>query len=453
MTGLDTDLDLDTLRLRTLPGLIASGAVTAEAVALACLTVIDDREPEVRAWAHLDRERVLTQACAIDREEVSGLLAGAPLAIKDVIDTVDWPTEYGSAIYRGNRPAWDAPCVALARTEGAVVLGKAVSTEFAMASPGPTRNPWNPAHTPGGSSSGSCAAVAAGMALAGYGTQTAGSVIRPAAYCGVVGYKPSFGLLDRTAIKVLSDSLDTLGLITRDARDAAWLAAVLSGRPGLAGGAGDGDAGAAFRVGVYRTSRWGAMDPSGRAGFEATLATLANLGLDLVELEDAPWFEDALEIQDQVMGWEVTRALAFERLTRFSDMAPVTQAFLEAKAQVGEAGYLDAKRRMAALPAALARTLGDVEILLTPAAPGPAPEGLDATGDPLFNRAWTAIGAPCLTLPTGIGPGGLPLGLQVVGRRGEDARVLALAARVEGLLDRVRGPWTPAGRGLAASDR
>src|SRR6266851_1743143 len=212
---------------------IAAGRLSAEALIAACLDRIAARETVVGAWHYLDRDAALAAARQRDASSPSGPLHGVPIAVKDLIDTSDMPTGYGSPIYEGHRPAADAACVALARAAGAVVLGKTVTTEFACFTAGKTANPRNPAHTPGGSSSGSAAAVADGMVPLAFGSQTAGSVIRPASYCGVVGFKPSFGLIARAGVKPLADSLDTIGTMARNVADAAFFAGILGGRPAL----------------------------------------------------------------------------------------------------------------------------------------------------------------------------------------------------------------------------
>ncbi|HEX2646947.1 MAG TPA: amidase, partial [Candidatus Dormibacteraeota bacterium] len=225
--------DLLSLSARQAAREIAAGRLRAEALVSACLDRIAEREPIVGAWHYLDSEAALATARRADASEPGGPLHGVPIAVKDLIDTVDMPTGYGSAIYEGHRPAVDASCVAIARTAGAVVLGKTVTTEFACFTAGKTANPHNPAHTPGGSSSGSAAAVADLMVPLAFGTQTAGSIIRPAAYCGVVGYKPSFGLIARAGVKPLADSLDTIGMVARNVADAAFFAGIIGGRPAL----------------------------------------------------------------------------------------------------------------------------------------------------------------------------------------------------------------------------
>src|SRR5215216_600925 len=237
---------------------IAARRLSAEALVAACLDRIAAREAAVGAWHHLDREAALEAARQRDREAPRGPLHGLPIAVKDLIDTADMPTGYGSPIYQGHRPAADAACVALARSAGAVVLGKTVTTEFACFTPGKTANPHNLAHTPGGSSSGSAAAVAESMAPLAFGTQTAGSVIRPAAFCGIVGYKPSFGTIPRAGVKMLCDSLDTVGTMARNVADAAFFAGVIAGRPELRDVA---PSEAPPRFGLYRTPMWDEAGP------------------------------------------------------------------------------------------------------------------------------------------------------------------------------------------------
>src|SRR5436305_2194735 len=260
---------------------IASGRLTAEALASACLDRIAAREGVVGAWHYLDRDAALAAARQRDAEPPRGPLHGIRLAVKDLIDTADMPTGYGSPIYEGHHPAADAACVALARAAGAIVLGKTVTTEFACFTAGKTANPHNPAHTPGGSSSGSAAAVAAGMVPLAFGTQTAGSVIRPASYCGVVGFKPSFGVIPRAGVKMLADSLDTIGTMARNVADAAFFAGVLGGRPGLRDVA---MPDAAPRFGLYRTPMWDEAEPSTGAALDHARAALERAGARVADI-------------------------------------------------------------------------------------------------------------------------------------------------------------------------
>ncbi len=407
---------------------IAARELSAEALATAYLDRIAAREDVVGAWQYLDRDRVLDEARRRDREPPRGPLHGVPIAVKDLIDTSDMPTGYGSAIYRGHLPAADAACVALARAAGAVVLGKTVTTEFAAFTPGKTANPHNPAHTPGGSSSGSAAAVADGMAPLAFGTQTAGSVIRPAAFCGVVGYKPSFGLISRAGVKPLADSLDTVGVLAGNVADAAFFAGVLSERPALRHLAMPAQA---PRFGLYRTPMWEEAEPEAAAALDATRAALERAGAVVAELAIAPEHRRLNEAQDRIMGYEMARGLAHERLSHSAELSPRLAQQLDAGMAVGAEEY-DAARALAETArAGLAGFFAGVDAILTPAAAGEAPAGLGYTGDPVFNRMWTLLGTPCATVPARWGDSGLPTGVQLVGRLQDDARLLACAAFLE----------------------
>jgi Asp-tRNA(Asn)/Glu-tRNA(Gln) amidotransferase A subunit family amidase len=407
---------------------IAERLLTAEALVAACLDRIAARESVVGAWQYLDRDQALAEARRRDGEAPRGPLHGLPIAVKDLIDTSDMPTAYGSPIYRGHRPAADAACVALARAAGAIVLGKTVTTEFATFTPGKTANPHNPAHTPGGSSSGSAAAVADGMAPLAFGTQTAGSVIRPASFCGVVGYKPSFGLINRAGVKPLSDSLDTVGVYARTVDDAAFFAGVLTERPVLRHLA---VADRAPRFGLYRTPMWAAAEPAAAAALDEARGALDRAGARVEELAIAPEHEGLTEAQDKIMGFETCRALADERIRHSAELSPRLAQLLDAGMAVGADEY-DAARALAETARrSLAGFFGDCDAILTPAAPGEAPAGLGYTGDPLFNRMWTLLGAPCVTVPARWGESGLPTGVQLVGRVGDDVRLMACAAFLE----------------------
>ena len=407
---------------------IAERRLSAEALAASYLEQIAAREEVVGAWQYLDREQALAEARQCDREAPRGPLHGVPIAVKDLIDTCDMPTAYGSPIYRGHRPAADAACVALARAAGAVVLGKTVTTEFATFTPGRTANPHNPAHTPGGSSSGSAAAVADGMAPLGFGTQTAGSVIRPASFCGVFGYKPSFGLISRAGVKPLADSLDTVGVYARTVDDAAFFAGVLSERPALRHLA---IPERAPRFGLYRTPMWDEAEPATAAALDMARAALDRAGAVVEELAIAPDHQGLTEAQDRIMGFETCRALAYERTRHSAELSPRLAQLLDAGMAVGAADY-DAARAVAeAARAGLAKFFGGCDAILTPAAPGEAPAGLGYTGNPVFNRMWTLLGTPCAALPAYWGNSGLPTAVQLVGRLGDDARLLGCAAFLE----------------------
>ena len=407
---------------------IAAGRISAEAAMRGCLDRIAAREAAVGAWQHLDPEAALAAARRADGEAPRGPLHGVPIGVKDLFDTADMPTGYGSPIYDGHRPAADAACVALARAAGAIVVGKTVTTEFACFTPGKTANPHNPHHTPGGSSSGSAAAVAAGMVPLAFGSQTAGSVIRPAAFCGCVGYKPSFGLIARAGAKALADSLDTVGLMAGTVADAAFFAGVLTDRPDLRDAAPP-PAPPAFAL--YRTPLWERAEPEVGAALDRAAEALRRAGAAVGELAPPAEHRGLNAAQDRIMGYEAARALAYERIYRSAQLSPRLGQMLDAGMAVGAAEYDAARAEAAAARAGLAGFFGPYDAVLTPAAPGEAPAGLGYTGDPVFNRMWTLLGTPCLTLPAHRGDRGLPVGVQLVGRIGDDARLMSCAIFLE----------------------
>ncbi len=403
---------------------IAAGKIKSEALVRDCLDRISAREAQVRAWAHVDENAALEQARAADRTRGNGLLHGVPIAVKDLIDTIDMPTEYGSPIYAGHRPAWDAPCVALTRAAGGVVLGKTVTTEFANMHPGKTRNPHNTGHTPGGSSSGSAAAVADFMVPLAFGTQTAGSVIRPASFCGVVGYKPSFGLISRVGVKALSDTLDTVGTMARSVADAAYFAAAVSGRRDLviekphAG---------KLRIGLCRTYEWKHALPEMVEALESAATMLGKAGATVSEIKLPPTYANLVQAQMDIMFVEEAQALAFERLAHNGALSASLRTTLETGVAITPERYDAAQTLARNCRRALVDVFAGCDVLLAPSAPGAAPAGLDATGDPVFNRMWTLLRTPCVSLPVGTAANGLPVGLQVVGEFGCDAAALKAA--------------------------
>jgi amidase len=407
---------------------IAARRLSAEALTAACLDRIAAREGVVGAWHYLDRDAALAAARHRDSEPPRGPLHGVPIAVKDLIDTADMPTGYGSPIYEGHRPAADAACVALARAAGAVVLGKTVTTEFACFTPGKTTNPKNPAHTPGGSSSGSAAAVVDGMVPLAFGTQTAGSVIRPASYCGCVGYKPSFGVIPRAGVKPLADSLDTIGVMARTVEDAAFFTGVLTERPALRDVS---MPATAPRFGVYRTPMWGEAEPSTIAALDRARAALERAGAWIAEIVVPPEHQGLTVAQETVMGFELVRALAYERLAHSAELSPRLAQQLDQGLTVGADAYDAAIAETKAAHARLDGFFGPCDAMLVPAAPGEAPPGLGYTGNPVFNRMWTLLGVPCVTMPAVWGDSGLPTGVQLVGRVGDDARLMAAGLFLE----------------------
>jgi amidase len=403
---------------------IARGELTSEALVASCLERIAAREQAVQAWAWLDADLALRQARALDREPARRPLHGVPVGIKDIFDTADMPTEYNSPIYRGHRPKWDAACVALLRRGGCVVLGKTVTTEFAHVHPGKTRNPHNPAHTPGGSSSGSAAAVADHMVPLALGTQTGGSVIRPAAFCGAVGCKPSFNTINRAGLKFAAESLDTIGVFSRSAEDAALGLHVLSGRalPDFK------QTGARKpRVGLCRTPRWRDADAETHAAIERAAAQLAKAGARVADFELPEGGAALFEEHGKIMNYESARALAWEYLNHPDKISAALRPRIEEGWQISRAAY-DAARSLARdCRRRLADRMADYDFLITPSAPGEAPATLETTGSSVFNRVWTLLGVPCVTLPFGTGPHKVPLGVQLVGPFDGDSALLAWA--------------------------
>jgi len=400
---------------------MADGMLRAEALAEALIDRSAALEPGLRAWAWFD--------AAAARRRARGPLAGLPLAVKDNIDTAGIPTAYGSPIYADHVPAVDAACVALARAAGAWVLGKTACTEFANMTPCATRNPWHLAHTPGGSSSGSAAAVSAGLVPLALGTQTAGSVIRPAAFCGIVGYKPSRGRLPRAGVKANADTLDEVGVMARSVADVAWLADVLAGRPQPA-------APAAQRpnVALTLTSRAHALSAEMVGAAEAAARRLAAAGAAVAPAGPTDSFEALFDAQRTVQLFETARALAPEWQYRRRALSAGLRRLLAEGHAIRAEAYAAALQTITAANAALDTLFGPADVLLTPAAPGAAPASLKTTGDPLFNRPWQLLGCPCLTLPGGLDTNGLPLGLQLVARPGNDRLLFAAATWAEGVL-------------------
>jgi Asp-tRNA(Asn)/Glu-tRNA(Gln) amidotransferase A subunit family amidase len=404
---------------------LEAGTLSAEQLVHDCLDRIAARSA-VKAWVWLDRELALAQARARDRDGRPGLLKGVPVGVKDVIDTYDMPTQHGSPIYAGNRPFADAACVALTRIAGGVVLGKTVTTEFANRHPRETVHPHNPAHTPGGSSSGSAAAVADFQVPVAFGTQTGGSTIRPAAFCGVIGYKPSFGEMSRVGIKMQCHNLDTLGIICRSLDDLTLLRAVLLRQPRQAI---DRTANAP-RIGFCRTPAWDQASAETQALLERTAARLAAAGATVAEVAPAP--PDILDQHRRIFEFEAARNYAYEYEAHGEKLsAALRDGLLKPGRALPLAAYIAAIEAAEAFRARLDEVFDECDVLLAPSAVGEAPEGLASTGDARFNAIWTLAWTPCLTLPAGTGGKGLPLGIQLVGARLRDEALLDAAAWVE----------------------
>ena len=406
--------------------LIASREITSELLVQACLDRIDEREDTVRAWAFLDAEQALAEARQRDSEDHKGPLHGIPVGIKDIIDTVDMPTAYGSPIYQGTRPAWDATCVAQVRAAGGVILGKTVSSEFATFHPGATRNPRNPGHTPGGSSSGSAAAVADGMVPLAFGTQTAGSVIRPASYCGTAAYKCTHGQFGLAGVKMVAQSLDSLGVFARAIGDIALMRSALIGAPpDIKSRA------TAPRIGLCRTPQWPEAAPETQRAVEGTAEKLRGEGAHVEDIAMPDPFPTLVDLQNRVMLFEMARNLGFEYDRHHEALSGKLRGLIEAGRSVSYRNYVQALTTRDRCRQMLADLFIGFDALLAPSAPGVAPDGLEATGNPLFNRMWTFLQVPCVNLPGHVGPDGLPVGVQLIGGLGQDDALLATAAWME----------------------
>ena len=404
---------------------IAAGRLTSETLVRACLSRITERDAHVQAWAFLDHDLAIAQARACDRSPRRGPLHGVPIGVKDVIDTADMPTAYNSPIYANHQPRADAACVAAVRRAGAVIMGKTETTEFANNHPARTRNPHNLGHTPGGSSSGSAAAVADYMVPLAFGTQTGGSTIRPSAFCGVVGYKPTFNTINRAGLKIVAESLDTIGLHARTVEDVALLAAAASGRPmpefGRRGGA--------PRVGLYRTPHWDKTDEATRNLIADVADRLRRAGWSVVDADLPPQAVAVYDANSTIMQYEEAASFGWEYDNHAGLLSEDLRARIERGRATSRAQYERAIDVVLEVGAMFVDAFRSVDVLLTPSAPGEAPFGLTSTGNSLFNRNWTTLGLPCVTLPAGLGPRGLPLGVQWVGPyRGDRELLLAVDA-------------------------
>lgn len=423
---------------------IREGRLTSEEMVQACLERIRALEPKVEAWQFLDEGHALAQARACDERKRSGEpigpLHGVPVGVKDIIDTADMPTENGTVLHKGRTPREDAAVVKMLRAAGAVIFGKTVTTECAYFSPGKTRNPHNPEHTPGGSSSGSAAAVAAGMVPLALGSQTAGSVIRPAAFCGAYGFKPTHGLIPRTGILALSRTLDHVGLFARSVEDLALLLEQLQGHDEL-----DLDTRPRARVpfqtialeepplepmfAFIKTPHWERTDPDTKEAYAELRETL---GKQVEEVELFPSAAEAWDWHRTIMECEMAANLEPLWVAGGDKLSEKLRSLLE---RGREARALDYQRALRRIPLAV-ESLDELfqqryDAILTPPALGTAPKGLGSTGDPVFCSIWTLLGMPAITLPLMQGQNGLPLGVQLVGRKGYDARLLRTARWLE----------------------
>ncbi len=407
--------------------MIADGRLTATDYLHACLDRIAEREADVGAWTYVAKDSALAHAANADASPGEGVLHGVPIAIKDIIDTRDMPTEHGSPIYKGVVPSSDAACVAMLRRAGAIILGKTVTPEFAAVTPGRTANPHNIKHTPGGSSSGSAAAVADFMVPAAIGTQTVGSTIRPASYCGVVGFMPSHQILPVQGVKVQAGSLDNLGILTRSVADVALVANAILGCEALSAQ----PLPRPPRIGFCPSPHWPQAQAATRQVMQDAIALLRDAGA-MVETIDLPAsFDAALDAHWTILAFEFARAMAYEFYDHASQLSPRLLGLLERGFATPFADYTAACALAIARRHEIAPIIAGYDALLTPAAAGEAPEGLTGPSDLLFQRFWTVLHLPAITLPGFVGPQSLPVGIQLIGAHLQDTRLLAAAAWVE----------------------
>jgi Asp-tRNA(Asn)/Glu-tRNA(Gln) amidotransferase A subunit family amidase len=405
---------------------IAARRIRSVDLVTACLERIRAREPEIGAWAHIDAERALAEARARDAEAPRGPLHGVPVGIKDIVDTADMPTGYGSPIYANHRPAIDAACVALIRRAGGIPLGKTVTTEFAYFAPGKTKNPHNPKHTPGGSSSGSAAAVADMMVPIALGTQTAASIVRPSTFCGVVGYKPTIGSHPLAGIKPFAASFDTLGTITRAVEDAMLMWRVLHAHDAPIAVPNDPP-----RIGLCRTPQWDQAEPATIDAVETAGRRLKESGASISDVSLPAHFAGLIDVHKRMMAFEAAGAYATEYASSRDKLSPHLIELIETGLAMSAETYLEDRRTQEAAKRELASLMRAYDALLAPAARGEAPAGLGATGDPVFSRMWTLLQGPNIALPVRRGPGGLPTGIQLIGAYAGDPTLLATARWAE----------------------
>jgi len=403
---------------------IEAGELTPRAVVDVCAEAIAAHEKEVQAFVALD---LVAARRSADNPKLAALpLFGLPVGVKDIFDTFDLPTEYGSPIYAGFQPRADAAAVALTRRAGGVVLGKTATTEFATMVPAATRNPHNLDHTPGGSSSGSCAAVAASMLPIAFGSQTAGSVIRPASFCGVAGFKPSYRLIPTAGVKDVAPHLDTAGVFAAGVADVAFMTAAILDRDLRV----DRSPPAAPRIALTRTHLWSKASTAMQRAVERAARAAEKAGAKVVDLTLPAILEEAYAAQFVIQDHETFRSRSYEYDAHRDKLGKELRESLDAAAAITADAYDAARRTAKRARQALADLMAEHDVILTASAPGAAPKGLGSTGNPMFNRLWTLMGTPCVNVP-GLSEDGLPLGIQIVGRFGRDRAALEAAAFVE----------------------
>jgi len=414
---------------------IEAGELTPAAVIERCAEAIALHEPKIGAFVSLDLRDARRTAKTCADALIARPLRGLPVGVKDIFDTSALPTEYGTPIYADHHPIGDAAMVSLVRRAGGLILGKTVTTELGLFQPGKTRNPRNPEHTPGGSSSGSAAAIAAGMLPIALGSQTGGSTIRPAAYCGVAGFKPSFGLMPTPGMKCVAWHLDTVGLFAASVADVAFAAASITDRDLRI----DRLSPEAPRIIVVRTHLWSEVSDPMKLALETAVKTAQAHGANIEDRELPSIFEKAFRSHNVIQAYEAYRVLAFEYDHHRERLSPALHGFLEDASAITAEAYQAALTSAELARKALSDILGETDVIFTPAAPGGAPKGLGSTGNSTFNRLWTLMGVPCVSVPVLEDSEGLPLGVQVVGRFGCDHEMLRAAHFLELAIVQGRG--------------
>jgi Asp-tRNA(Asn)/Glu-tRNA(Gln) amidotransferase A subunit family amidase len=403
---------------------IAAGETTCEAVVRDCVERIAARDGVVKAWVNFDPENALAQARALDRGPRRGPLHGVPIGLKDTIDTFDMLTEMGSPIYRGHRPKADAACVALLRRAGAIILGKTATCEFAGSAPPQTTNPHNAAHTPGGSSSGSAAAVADRMAPAALGTQTGGSVLRPASFCGVFGYKPTYNTINKAGAWPAADSIDTIGWLARSIDDMEMLTAVLRMQAPKA----PVPLSMPPRIGVWRTDLWDTLQDESKAAVEQAAQALSKAGAKVRDIAlPAAFIGLHVIARSTIAFYERAACMAFAWDRHRDQLSPQMRTYIENGHNISRDEYVAGMKKLDECRVALGPVFEQYDVLLVPCVQGEAPQGLGVTGDPKLQAIWTALHTPSMTLPTHRGPNNLPVGIQFVGQRYEDDHLFTCA--------------------------
>ncbi|HAT85633.1 MAG TPA: amidase [Rhizobiales bacterium] len=405
---------------------IDQGSLTTKKALDLCIERISKFDHDIHAFTQVTPDKILQTLAG------KGPLKGVGLAIKDVFDTADLATEYNSPIYANHQPAADAALVALARKAGCTPVGKTVTTEFAFFHPGETRNPYNLDHTPGGSSSGSAAAVATGMVPLALGTQTGGSVIRPAAFCGVAGFKPSSGLLPTVGMKTFSWSLDTAGFFAKGVEDIAFATSVLTGRhmkledktPNMP------------VIGIARTHCWSEATEEYQQQFDSLLSSLSKFGFKLVDLPITDEYIAAFHAHQSIQDFEAKQALAWEYQTHPDKLSDLLRETLDFAQTIQPSDYDDARMIAEVGSQQMDEVFCEIDALISLSAPGSAPKGLTSTGSSIFNRTWTLFGLPCVNVPGLMSDNGLPFGIQIIGPYMQDHNCLIIAHLIEQSIQR-----------------